>query len=158
MRIGVDTMLHPIIATPDGETNPALSPDGHWLAYVSTASGRREVYVRPFPNVNDGVWPISTNGGFEPRWAHSGRELFFRRNTGTDNLMAVDVETTPVFHAGAPHSVASTDAAVGLDYTRYVVSANDRRFLMVGRADPDARPQLVRIEHFDAHVAEQAAP
>jgi serine/threonine-protein kinase len=158
MRIGVDSMLHPIIATPDGETNPALSPDGHWLAYVSTASGRREVYVRPFPNVNDGVWPISTNGGFEPRWAHSGRELFFRRNTGTDNMMAVDVKTTPVFHAGTPHSVASTDAAVGLDYTRYAVSANDRRFLMVGRADPDARPQLVRIEHFDAHVAEQAAP
>ncbi len=158
MRIGVDSMLHPIIATPDGETNPALSPDGHWLAYVSTASGRREVYVRPFPNVNDGVWPISTNGGFEPRWAHSGRELFFRRNTGTDNLMAVDVETTPAFHAGTPHSVASTDAAVGLDYTRYVVSANDRRFLMVGRADPHARPQLVRIEHFDAHVGEQTTP
>jgi serine/threonine-protein kinase len=158
MRIGVDTMLHPIIATPAGETNPALSPDGRWLAYVSTASGRREVYVRPFPNVNDGVWPISTNGGFEPRWAHSGRELFFRRNTGTDNLMAVDVETAPVFHAGVPHAVASTDAAVGLDYTRYVVSPDDRRFLMVGRADPDAQPQLVRIEHFDAHVGQQTAP
>jgi hypothetical protein len=72
--------------------------------------------------------------------------------------MAVDVKTTPVFHAGVPHAVASTDAAVGLDYTRYAVSPDDRRFLMVGRADPDAQPQLVRIEHFDAHVGQQTAP
>jgi len=158
MRIGVDTVLHPMIATSAGETNPALSPDGHWLAYTSSESGRREVYVRPFPNVNDGVWQISTNGGFEPLWANSGRELFFRRSTGTGNLMAVDVVTTPVFHAGAPHAVASTDAAVGLEYTRYAVSPDDRRFLMVGRADPDAQPQLIRIEHFDTHVARQAAP
>ncbi|HET8649877.1 MAG TPA: protein kinase [Gemmatimonadales bacterium] len=158
MRIGVDTMLHPIIATPAGESNPALSADGHWLAYTSNETGRREVYVRPFPNVNDGVWQISTNGGFEPLWANSGRELFFRRGTGTVDLMAVDVVTTPVFHAGAPHAIASTDAAVGLDYRRYAVSRDDRRFLMVGRADPDAQPQLVRIEHFDPTSAGRTAP
>jgi serine/threonine-protein kinase len=158
MQIGRDSTLRPIIGTPAAETNPALSPDGRWLAYVSTATGRREVYVRPFPNVNDGVWLISTDGGFEPRWSNSGRELFFRRNTGTDNILVADVQTAPVFHAGTPHPLLSTDAAVGLDYIRYAVSPDDRRFLMVGRTNPDVQPDLVRIEHFDDHLTEESAP
>ncbi|MFQ5859694.1 MAG: WD40 repeat domain-containing protein, partial [Anaerolineae bacterium] len=53
-----------------------FSADGKWLAYASDESGRREVYVRPFPNVADGRWQISTDGGRSPLWAHSGRELF----------------------------------------------------------------------------------
>ena len=31
------------------ERDPMFSPDGRWLAYVSDASGRSEVFVRPFP-------------------------------------------------------------------------------------------------------------
>ena len=31
------------------ESNGAFSPDGKWLAYCSTESGRAEVYIRPFP-------------------------------------------------------------------------------------------------------------
>ena len=33
------------------------------LAYESSDSGRREVYVRPFPHVNGGRWQVSTMGG-----------------------------------------------------------------------------------------------
>jgi serine/threonine-protein kinase len=158
MEIGRDTALRSMIGTPAAETNPALSPDGHWLAYVSTASGRREVYVRPFPNVNDGVWQISTDGGFEPRWAHSGKELFFRRNSGTGNLLSVAVQTTPAFRADAPRALLSIDATVGLDYTRYDISPDDQRFLMVGRVDSGARPQLIRIEHFVENVVRNPEP
>ena len=36
------------------ERNPSISPDGRWLTYDSDETGRREVWVRPFPNVDDG--------------------------------------------------------------------------------------------------------
>jgi serine/threonine-protein kinase len=35
------------------ERNAELSPDGRWMAYQSNETGRYEIYVRPFPNVDD---------------------------------------------------------------------------------------------------------
>ena len=55
--------LEPLVATPFEERNGELSPDGNWLAYQSNASGEMEVYVRPFPNVDEGQWLVSTDGG-----------------------------------------------------------------------------------------------
>ncbi len=156
MEVGRDTMLRPIVATAAAESNPDLSPDGRWLLYVSTASGRREVYVRPFPDVNGGVWQISTEGGVEPRWSHAGNEIFFRGLASPD-MMAVDVQTTPAFHAGAPHVLFHTDAVTGLDYPRYDVAPDDRRFLMVGHGG-DTAPQLVRVEHVLQALERKPAP
>ncbi len=39
----------PFLRTPSNEISPAVSPDGHWIAYQSDESGNDEVYVRPFP-------------------------------------------------------------------------------------------------------------
>ncbi|HEY8312447.1 MAG TPA: hypothetical protein VIG47_17895, partial [Gemmatimonadaceae bacterium] len=157
MEIGHDSVLKPIIATAAAETNPSISPDNHWIAYVSTASGRREVYVRPFPAVNSGVWQISTDGGWEPRWSHSGHEIFFRSLVSLD-LMAADVQAAPAFHAGSPHSLFHTDAAPGLDYQRYDVSQDDRRFLMVGRSGRNQQPQLVRVENLLQDLMHRKSP
>jgi Tol biopolymer transport system component len=75
-----------VVATEYAETDPALSPDGKWLAYVSTRTGRTEIWVQGYP---DGVpVRISTNGGFEPRWSPDVRELYYRQGTA---LMAVAV-------------------------------------------------------------------
>ena len=75
LRFQVETLL----ATEFGELNGELSPDGRWMAYQSNQSGQFEVYVRPFPNVDDGQWLISPSGGTHPLWASNGRELFYRR-------------------------------------------------------------------------------
>ena len=53
-----------------------FSPDGRWLAYLSTESGRAEVYVQPFPGPG-GKWLISTGGGNFPMWSRTRRELFY---------------------------------------------------------------------------------
>ena len=55
LRTG-DTTLTPLINSAAGEGNPALSPDGRWLAYSSDESGNSEVYVRPFPDVASARW------------------------------------------------------------------------------------------------------
>jgi serine/threonine-protein kinase len=73
---------HPLLGKPEpflrarGFPMPVFSPDGHWLAYASSETGRAEVYVQPFPGPGGKV-PISTDGGGFPQWSPNGHELFF---------------------------------------------------------------------------------
>jgi Tol biopolymer transport system component len=74
------------LKTPYEETAPKFSPDGQWIAYSSDETGRREIYVQPYPGPG-GKWPISADGGQEPVWNARGGELFFRNG---NKVMAVD--------------------------------------------------------------------
>ena len=88
----------PFRSTPFRELDPAFSPDGSWVAYVSDESGRNEVYVQPREG-SGRKWQVSTDGGDRPRWAPSGRELFYF-NGGT--LMSVSINFDPDFQVGRP--------------------------------------------------------
>jgi Tol biopolymer transport system component len=79
---------------PDAEEDAyagRLSPDGRWLAYVSEESGRPEVYVRSFPDL-ERKWQISTDAGWLPHWRADGREIVFLTGTTSEpTLCAVSV-------------------------------------------------------------------
>ncbi len=150
MRTGRGDSLQAVLASAGAETNPTLSPDGKWLAYVSTSSGRREVYVQSFPDLAGGVRQVSSEGGVEPRWSRDGRQLFYR-GINRQEMMAVTVKTTPTFRAGTPRTLFQAQAASGLDYPRYDVSPDGKRFLMVGLGN-DSTPRLIRVEHFLADL------
>ena len=66
-----------LLNTEFNEQDGRISPDGRWLAYRSNESGRDEVYVRPFPDVESGRWQVSTAGGNRAEWGPDGRELFY---------------------------------------------------------------------------------
>ncbi len=70
------TRAQALFQTPQNESNPEISPDGRWLAYVSDVSGRREVYVQPYPGTGPSQ-QVSIDGGLSPAWHPSGKELFF---------------------------------------------------------------------------------
>jgi Tol biopolymer transport system component len=106
-----------------------FSPDGRYLAYTWNESGRIEVYVRPFPQVDRGRWQISTAGGTRPAWARSGRELFYLDASNT--LTAVAVQTSGSFSAGAPAKVFDAKYAQPFPPRYYDVSPDGQRFLMV---------------------------
>ncbi len=78
-----DRKPFPVLATPFLETNPALSPDGQWLAFESPHTGRPEVFVTRFPASPPQIdaaaprWQVSTAGGSRPRWSGDGRSLFY---------------------------------------------------------------------------------
>ena len=71
-----DRKTRAVVQTAAHEGSPEFSPDGRWLAYVSSQSGRQEVYVQPYPGPGERHL-ISTNGGEQPAWNRSGRELFY---------------------------------------------------------------------------------
>jgi serine/threonine-protein kinase len=122
----------PLLPTPFVEYNAELSPDGHWLAYESNESGKYEVYVRPFPNVEDGKWQASTDGGAQPLWAHSGRELFYE-SSGT--LMRVPVTIGSTFVPGTPQKIVGAGYVLRIPGQgagrMYDVSSDGQRFLML---------------------------
>ena len=62
--------------------------------------------MRPFPNVEDGKWRVSRDGGGGPVWRADGREIFYRNG---DAMMAVTVETGAGFEASHPE-LLSRDA------------------------------------------------
>ncbi len=156
-RPGTDSEPVPLFTGPFREDAPAVSPDGRWIAYASQESGRFEIYVRPFPDVGTGRWQVSINGGRNPRWAHSGRELFFEGPSPGRSLMAVTVQTGATFVPGTP--AALFDMAAEFEGTAqvgmvYRVAPDDQRFLLglastAGLAtDAAGMPRVVLVNNF----------
>ncbi len=141
LRPGVDSVPLPLLTEEYDEQAPALSPDGRWLAYVSTETGSPEVFVRPFPDVDSGKWQISTDGGVQPVWAHSGRELFYI--DGSRALVATQVETASSFQVGAKETLFTLppDYNSGAVSTLYDIAPDDQRFLMARNYQGDAQEE-----------------
>ncbi len=137
MPLDGDRTPEPFLVTPATEADLRFSPDGRWVAYLSTESGRAEVYVRPFPGPGGAV-PISTEGGSLPVWSADGRELFYRNG---ETMMVVAVETGSTFTAGTPEVLF--DGAYNNINNNYDVSG-DGRFLMV-RPDPNAAADRLHV-------------
>jgi Tol biopolymer transport system component len=137
MENGKDTVPRVLIQSRFDHYAMAVSPDGHWLAYVSEESGRAEVYVRPFPHVDSARVPISVGGGIEPVWSRSGTELFFRGPRG--EMYSAPVTIGAHFTHGTPKVLFTLRNITQDTYHRsYDVTADGKRFLMVTAGDQDA--------------------
>ena len=108
LQADADGIMNIWVLPPDGDPTPfftseateqfpTFSPDGNWLAYTSNQSGRREVYVRPYPGPEPATL-ISGDGGTNPAWSPDGRQIYYIQPAGV--LMAVDVTPGDEFQAG----------------------------------------------------------
>jgi serine/threonine-protein kinase len=120
---------------------PAFSPDGRWLAYVSDESGEEEVYVQPFPGPG-AKSRISTNGGLEPVWARSGRELFFRHR---DQIMVTEINTQPAFNSTRPKVLFAGSFAQSPSRYNYDVSRDGQRFVMLNAGEDERTPTQINV-------------
>ena len=121
------------LATSFDEGQPALSPNGRWLAYASNEAGTYQVIVQPFPDPSGGKWQLSTRGGAYPRWRHDGRELYYLDSDR--RIVAVSVATDGNFTLGKQAPLFQTPLAFPTGPSSnipYDVTADGQRFLILG--------------------------
>ena len=138
----------PLIQTPFKEDRPALSPDGRWIAYRSNESEQYEIYVRPFPSVENGKWQISRDGGHSPLWDPQRQELFYRNG---DALMVVRYEAEPTFTRRIPEVLFTGTYYAYAGATRhYDIHPDGKRFLMIkeGGATGEARQEFILVQNW----------
>ena len=155
------------------ERSPSISPDGRWIAYASDESGRSEVYVRPFPDIEaGGRWQVSAAGGQEPVWSPNGRELFFLEidasgSPVTFRMMATAVDTESSFRHATPEALFSLedinasaavrlreiDRIVGREWD--VASGGDRFIFRMPRQVAGANQGLVFVQNWHKELLER---
>jgi Tol biopolymer transport system component len=142
-----DTTRVTLVATRFREFTPRLSPDGRWLAYTSDVSGRREVYVRSFPDTRSVRVLVSNAGGVDPVWSRDGRELLYKN--GRNELVAAAVSSGATFTIEDQHVLFSTAEYEGYgDVGKwYDVSPDGSRFIMI-RLPDESRDELILVENF----------
>ena len=145
-----DRKLQPLLNSPANESRGELSPDGRWLAYVSTEAGPPGIFVRAFQGPQR-KWPISPSGisAGDPLWSPDGRELFYR-DLDAKKFMAVDVETSGEFATGTPRVLFDDFYMEHVAYGRnYDITPDGQRFVMVKEMNPPPRRIAVIVNWFE---------
>jgi serine/threonine-protein kinase len=132
-----DRKFQPLLNSPANELRGELSPDGRWLAYVSTEAGAPGVFVQVFQNPQR-RWRITPTeiSAADPLWSPDGKELFYR-DLDAKKLMAVDIETVGEFASGIPHVLFDDCYSENVPYGRtYDITPDGQRFVMVKEMNP----------------------
>ncbi len=125
---GLDAETSPLVALEFDEGSPAFSPDGRWVAYESDKTGRYEVFVRPYPDVDSSRFRVSTDGGQFPTWAHSGDELFYLNVDG--EVVAARLEVSSEVRVVGREILFGLDQQLTPGAFNLTVHPDDSRFLM----------------------------
>ena len=140
----------PFLQTRFDESHPQLSPDSRWIAYVSSESGRNEVYLRQFPDAG-AKRQISTGGGDAVIWSRDGRTLFYRN---ADQMMAIQIGTgreltatrgRPLFKGPYMTGGVGLGGGTGIDFD---VAPDGRRFAMILPAEPESLHEIALVENW----------
>jgi Tol biopolymer transport system component len=147
-----DWRTRPLVQGQGTVKNAQFSPDGKWVAYASTESGKWEIYVTSFPDAR-GKWQISTAGGTQPRWRGDSKELFYLASDG--KIMAVPITGGANFDAGSPAALFQAIPRVLVatsELVTYDVAKDGQRFLVnTQMKSPESQPMTV-IQNWTAEL------
>ena len=124
----------------------SYSPEGDRVAFVSSVTGTREVYVMSLADQRRIL--VSRDGGVDPKWGRDGGELFFRTRQG--EIMRARLERTTLALAGSPQRLFRPCVSVDLVFvgdvaeTFYDVTADGSRFI-AACGQPEAVPSAVTV-------------
>jgi Tol biopolymer transport system component len=145
LSVDGDGTAKKIMGATNAQGGADFSPDGKWVAYATTETGRWEVYVEAFPS-GTRRQQVSTDGGMSPVWRHDGRELFFV-SAGSDpdessslRMMATAVSIGPVPRFGAPRLLFEGPYESSYPARGYDVAPDGRHFVLAQREQTPAVP------------------
>ncbi len=118
-----------VVNTPADERIGQFSPEGHWVAYETNASGPFEIVVQAFPEPA-GKSPVSTGGGVQPRWSPDGKEIYFIAPDGKMMAAPVKPQKGATFEAGTPVALFPTRIGNFTNLKPQYALSRDGRFLI----------------------------
>jgi Tol biopolymer transport system component len=137
-----DKKVVPFLPGRSNKADGQISPDGKWVAYESDETGEWQVYISPFPG-GGGKIQVSRSGGYDPRWRHDGKEIFFLDPKGF--LVAATVDSVNSLSTGTATQLFQThtrSAVSSSDVFSYDVSPDGQRFLVDRYVKPAETPPL----------------
>lgn len=140
------------------EKHSAFSPDGRWLAYMSSREGVTRVFVQPFPPTG-ALYQVSPDEGRAPVWSRDGRELFYHHQS-SNRLMVVKVTTSPGLAFSAPTALPIEDTIHPLLQRNFDVTPDGQQVLVVlpPSTDDDTRPRIQVVQNWTEELKRLAPP
>ena len=130
--------------TPAFDFGPRVSPDGRFVAYASSETGKPEVYIADYPAPRR-RWQVSSTSGAEVRWNPRGGELFFLDGSGHMQVVAFDGTRPP----SPPIALFSESVARAHLSLGYSPTADGQQFLVVRDIDRGKiRPRITVVENW----------
>ena len=78
-----------LTSLPGDETQPTLSPDGQFVAFVSEQAGNRDIWIKPLSGGDEIQVTHDAADDFDPDWSPDGSTIVFRSYRGTGGLYTV---------------------------------------------------------------------
>lgn len=122
----------------------ALSPNGRWLAFMSSESGMQQVYVIGF-NGAQGKWQVSTNGGVQPRWSKDGKQFYYL-DPSYDLVEVPVAEIGNALQFGSANTIVNNWSAPQVFFD---VSPDGKKILL-DRVSQQVSPSVTVVTNFTA--------
>ena len=134
---------------------PRVSPDGKWLAYVSSESGESQVYVRPVSGTGSRLI-VSEPGADQPVWERNGKALLYQGRAG---YMRATIETAPSLTV-VRRDLVLRGGATGARSPQFDASLDGQRILALSSSSEAGRIVIVEnfIEELRARLARATSP
>ena len=158
MSTAGDTGIVRVATSNFSELQPAPSPDGRWVAYVSNDAVTNEVYVRPFPNADAGRWQVSNGGGGSPVWSPDGKELYFI--DAANRLVAAEIGTGPAFSVSELRPLFDATRFSYTSFHQAFEVTKDGQFVFLGPIGPvvSQAVRLVQVDNWFADLKAKMKP
>jgi serine/threonine protein kinase len=143
-----DRKAYPFVATEFDENGASFSPDGRWVSYLSSESGKQELYVVPFPGPG-GKWQISTGGALGGAWFKGGKEIIYL--SSDFNAVSVDV------NAGASGLEIGSSRVLfnNSGWANGAVAPDGERFLGAVLPEGGEKPKVAFVANWTAGLAQK---
>jgi serine/threonine protein kinase len=129
----------------------AFSPNGRFIAYDSTESGRLEVYVQTFP-LSGQKWIISSGGGTIPRWRDDGKEIFYLTQDG--KVMSAQLKSDSSFDNVVTKQLFKLDIKLASGYS-FDATPDGSRFLINTPAEANTPAPMVVVLNWPATLKQK---
>jgi Tol biopolymer transport system component len=146
-----DRKPRPLIQEPVGAHSARFSPDGKWVLYGTTETGRFELYVTSLEN--GGKQQVTSVGVFNARWRHDGKGLYYAALDDSVSELPLEINGSNL-QPGKPRLLFKSPHMAPTSYysTAFDATADGHRFLVNVNSEHTDESRAVVVLNWPARL------